>query len=48
MVVGIESILSVVAMAPFPFLIDGQDEQCFMIEQAELDVIEADVLEDIK
>ena len=48
MVVGIESILSVVAMAPFPFLIDGQDEQYFMIEQAGLDVVKADVLEDIK
>jgi len=46
MVVGIELILSVVAMAPFPFLIDGQDEQYFMIEQSGLDVIEADALED--
>lgn len=45
-VVDIESILSVVAMAPFPFLVDGQDEQYFMIEQPGVDVIEADTLED--
>ena len=45
-VVAIESILSVVAMAPFRFLVDGQDEQYFMIEQPGLDVIEADTLED--
>ena len=46
MVVGVDSILSVVAMAPFPFHVDGQDEQYFMIEQPGMDVIEADVLED--
>jgi hypothetical protein len=45
-VVAVESILSVVAMAPFPFTVDGQDGQYFVIEQPGLDVVEADDLED--
>ena len=45
-VVSVKSILSVIAMALFPFLIDGHGEQYFMIEKAGLDVIEADTLED--
>ena len=45
-VIDVKSVLSVVAMAPFPFLIDGKDNQYFMIEKAGLDVIEADTLED--
>ena len=46
MVFSVESILSVVAMAPFPFLVNGQDEQYFLIEQPGMDVVEADALED--
>jgi hypothetical protein len=42
----VKSILSVVAMIPFPFLIDGHGEQYFMVEQIGLDVIEVDNLED--
>ena len=45
-VIDVKSILSVVAMARFPFLIDGHGNQYFMIEKMGLDVIEADVLED--
>ena len=45
-VVGVKSILSVVAMAPSSFLIDSHGEQYFMIEKAGLDVIEADTLKD--
>jgi hypothetical protein len=45
-VIDIRSILSVIAMAPFPFLIDSHGDQYFMIEKAGLDVIEADALED--
>ena len=41
-----KSVLSVVAMVPFPFLIDGHSDQYFMIEKVELDVIEVDALED--
>lgn len=46
MVVDIKSILSVVAMAPFPFLVNGDNNQYFVIEKAGLDVVEADALED--
>ena len=45
-VIDVKSILSVVAMAPFSFLIDGPDDQHFMIEKAGLDVTEVDSLED--
>ena len=45
-VIDIRSILSVITMAPFPFLIDGHGDQYFMIEKAGLDVIEADALKD--
>ena len=45
-VINIKSILSVVAMVPFPFLVDGQEDQFFMVEQIGLDVIEVDNLED--
>jgi len=45
-VIDVKSILSVVAMVRFPFLIDGHGNQYFMIEKMGLDVIEADVLED--
>jgi len=45
-VINVKSILSVIAMAPFPFLIDSNGDQYFMIEKVGLDVIEADALED--
>jgi hypothetical protein len=41
-VVDARSILSVVAMVPFPFLIDGHDNYYYMIEKIGLDVIEVD------
>jgi hypothetical protein len=40
-VVDIKSILSVVAMVPFPFLIDCEGGQFFMIEKIGLDVAES-------
>ena len=46
MVIDIKSSLSVVAMVPFPFLLDGQGNQYFMVEMFGLDVIEANDLED--
>ena len=46
MVIDVKSILSVVAMPPFPFLVDDHGDQYFMIEKAGLDVIEVDSLED--
>ena len=45
-VTDVKSILSVVAMVPFPFSLDGHGDQYFMIEKIGLDVIEADDLED--
>ena len=45
-VIEADSILSVVAMPPFPFIIDGRGDQYFTIEQFGLDVMEADDLED--
>ena len=41
-IIDAKSILSVVAMIPFPFLVDGYAEQFFMVEQIGLDVIEVD------
>ena len=45
-VIDVTLVLSVVAMVPFPFLIDGHSDQYFMIEKVGLDVIEVDALED--
>ena len=45
-VIDAKSILSVVAMIPFNFLIDNNSDQYFMIEQVGLDVVEADDPED--
>lgn len=45
-VIDVESILSVVAMVPFDFLIDNDSDQYFMIEQVGLDVVEVNDLED--
>lgn len=47
-VIDIKSILSVVAMIPFNFLIDNRSDQYFMIEQVGLDIVEADDPEDIE
>jgi hypothetical protein len=41
-VIDAKSILSVVAMVPFPFSIDGHGDQYFMIEKIGLDVVEVD------
>ena len=41
-VIDAKSILSVVAMIPFPFLVNGHRGQFFMVEQIGLDVIEVD------
>lgn len=48
MIVDAKSVVSVVAMVPFPFLVDGHGDQFFVIEKAGLDVIEADDLEDVE
>ena len=45
-VIDVKSILAVVAMVPFPFLIDGHGDQYFMIEQIGLDVVDGDDPED--
>lgn len=42
-VINIKSILSVVAMVPFPFVVGGRPNQYFMVERIGLDVIETDV-----
>ena len=47
-VIDIKSILSVVAMIPFNFLIDNRSDQYFMIEQVGLDIVKADDPEDIE
>ena len=41
-IVDVKSILSVVAMVPFPFLVNGHDSYYYMIEKVGLDVIETD------
>jgi len=41
-VISVKSILSVVAMVPFPFLIGGRGNQFFMIERIGLDVVSTD------
>ena len=45
-VIDVTSILSVVAMVPFPFTIDGEGDQYFMIEHVGLDVVDVDAEED--
>ena len=39
-VIDVKSIISVVAMVPFPFIVGGRGDQFFMIEQIGLDVVE--------
>jgi hypothetical protein len=41
-----KSILSVVAMVPFQYLVDGLDNYYYMIEKIGLDVVDVDVEED--
>jgi len=41
-VINVKSILSVVAMVPFPFVVGGRYNQFFMIEQIGLDTVEID------
>ena len=41
-VVDVKSILLVVAMVPFPFLVNGHNSYYYMIEKVGLDVIETD------
>jgi len=43
-VMDVKLILSVVAMVPFPYLIDGRNDQYFMVEKFGLDVVEVDTL----
>jgi hypothetical protein len=41
-VIDVKSILSVVAMVPFPFSVAGHVDQFFVIEKIGLDVVEVD------
>ena len=41
-VIEVKSIISVVAMVPFPFVVGGRGNQYFMIEQIGLDVVKTD------
>ena len=45
-VIDVESISSVMAMAPFPFLVDSHGDQFFLIEKPGLDVVDTDPIED--
>lgn len=41
-VIDIRSILSVVAMIPFPFTVNGHSDYYYMVEKIGLDVIDVD------
>jgi len=45
-IIDVKLIVSVVAMVPFDFLIDGQDNYFFLVEKIGLDVIEVDTQDD--
>jgi len=45
-VIDVKSILSVIAMVPFPFIVGGRSDQYFLIEQIGLDVVETDIAVD--
>jgi hypothetical protein len=45
-VIDVTSIVSVVAMVPFPYVIDGRIDQYFVVEQVGLEVVDADAQED--
>ena len=44
-VINVRSILSVVAMIPFPFLLNGHDNYYYIVEKIGLDVIDVDAQE---
>ena len=46
LVIDVKAILSVVAMVPFPYAIDGCTNYYAMIEKVGLDVVEIDLQED--
>ena len=41
-VINLKAILSVVAMVPFPYTIDGSNDYYFMVEKVGLDVLDVD------
>lgn len=45
-VIDVKSIISVVAMVPFPYTINGCDNYYFMVEKVGLDVAEVESHED--
>lgn len=45
-IIDVTSILAVIAMVPFPFVLNGQDNYHYMVEKIGLDVIDVDVQED--
>ena len=48
MVINAKRILSVVAMVPFPYTINGHSSYYFMVEKVGLDVVEVDAQEDVE
>ena len=42
-VIDAKSILSVIAVVPFPFVVRGRNNQYYMVEKIGLDILEADV-----
>ena len=46
-VIDVKSIVSVVAMIPFPFTIDEYNDNYFVIEQVGLDVVDEEDVEEI-
>ena len=45
-VIDVHSIVSVVAMVPFPYVLDERRDQYFVVEQVGLEVVDADTQED--
>ena len=45
-VINVKSILSVIAMVPFPFVVGDHSNQYFIIEQVGLDVVKTDIAVD--
>ena len=48
LVIDVKAILSVVAMIPFKYTIDGQGNYHFMVEKIGLDVLEVDTQDETK
>lgn len=44
--IDVSSIVAVVAMVPFPFLLNGLDNYYYMVEKIGLDVVDVDAQED--